>query len=183
MLLIFKMRLIAFAIFFASLICANSYFVLADETLIDYNSDDTVAVEGKKIFLILNIMLQFYLSNFKTKSNYLFAVNSINDAQESGTTVVYDSDDVVNTTPSPSTGRENREEGEEGTYCVTSTGLSGNCESVQQCFPRLFPVNASYDDTPLHTGVYNLNLAKMLIEASGFCGSSISQRSVPFTSM
>jgi len=58
---------------------------------------------------------------------------------------------------------------------VTSTGLSGTCETAPECYPRLFPARNSDgspevdDDTPGHTGSYNQALVQLLIENAGFC--------------
>ncbi|CAL8093644.1 unnamed protein product [Orchesella dallaii] len=81
-------------------------------------------------------------------------------------------EDLTDSLPDGSKSRQQLPEN----YCVTNTGLSGTCETVQECFPRLFPPRTpgdnSDDDTPGQTGVYNQVLVKWLIEAAGFCRNS-----------
>lgn len=78
----------------------------------------------------------------------------------------------------PSLGKRGARQ-EAGSSCVTNSGLPGQCESIRSCFPRLFPIDSSYDDTPKSNGgVYNQNLAQFLVEAAGFCGSEVA-RDVP----
>lgn len=87
-------------------------------------------------------------------------------------TTTVTNDDGVETTAQPGE-RQSRENGEgEGPSCITNSGLRGTCESVQECFPRLFPLNPDNEDTPNRSGVYNQNLLKILIEYAGFCGAS-----------
>ncbi|ODM98508.1 Proclotting enzyme, partial [Orchesella cincta] len=134
------------------------------------------------IFAIFSIAVAFgsELDIIDFSSDDTVVVEALDDETEASATTTLPVEERVEDSLDGSKSRQELP----NNYCVTNTGLSGTCEPVQECFPRLFPVKSSDDsesddDTPGQTGVYNQVLAKLLIEASGFCGSSRDAPTVP----